>query len=742
MKTISKTLLSVLAFVASGSMLFAQETQTVPDNYIDKGGLVYSKQVQGPNDKGEYTIFLKSYVTGTVTAETTSIPSDIVLVLDVSGSMNYDIYSPEDKTWTTQDINSGTYYYLYNDDYYEVSTSGNTIRYYRRNSWRNLSQNGSWSGVLYTRSTRLEVLKEGVAYFLDEIEKDARTNNVDNKVAIVKFSTDAFCDEDGNAVTKTAGSSQYTETGNHRGATGSQAGYSTNYNYTEVVMGFTSITASNLQSVKTDKVNTLNYGGPTAADYGMLKAEALIKSLYNKDTAGNPTTPLRTSNKIVVFFTDGDPTYYNAFNTTVATNAIATAKTLKALTAYSESGQSDNVKVYTIGTFSGTPDENTTNRFMQRLSSNYPNASNMNNNGGGDGGSDTGGYYFLASDKQQLINAFGSISSDAASSNIDLGTSSTVIDVVSKSFALPTGTDHSSVQVYTSECNGRGTDGKYTFKPQAQCENITNSITLVPGTAAEPNKVSVSGFDFEANLCARNTDGSYRGKELILEIPIVMDPNAVGGHGVGTNGPGSGIQYVDKDGNPGQIDFDTPDISLPINLHIRKEGLKLGESAKFTIQRKWKGDPDEIPEDIEADTWQDYTSVFVTRRSHNTESGENAPIVKIVGLHPDFIYRIKEEGWSWSYGVSRVYGSKYDPDTEATTTVTMQNGTAADCSDNTVTSDQINLNPFIFVNVKKDVESTVISVRHAESIVRNEFKEFDEEGNAKTGVTTNSKTQP
>jgi len=761
MKTIFKTILSVFALLASATMLVAQEKQTVPDKFINKDGLVYSKQVQGPNDKGEYSIFLKSFITGTVTEETIHIPSDIILVLDVSGSMNYNMYSPtESRRWTTSDINSGTYYYLYtgsgtgSGNYYQVYTSGNTIGYYRNNRWRDLSSNGSWTGVLHTLTgTRMDALQDAVDHFITQVKKDADDNNQDNQIAIVKFASATFYDQ------KTIeNETSTTATGNHKYATGGSnsgnmmefgannfdnTGY---YNVTEIVKGFTPVRTQE-SSLKT-AVQQLRPGGTTAADYGIHEAKLLLNTLYSN---GNPN---RVSNKMVIFFTDGDPTHSSNFQEAVANTTINAAKEIKAKTAYTYTDSdgkvtTGKVKVYTIGTFSN-PDANTTLRYMQRVSSNYPDATGMGTNDGGQG-SDTGGYYFAATNAEELKNAFDTISGDAASSDIDLGTSSTVVDVVSKSFNLPTGTDASSVQIWTADCIGRGSDNQYAFEAQyddddvLQWDNITHApgIELVQGTTAEPNKVTVKGYDFEANMCARNPDGSYRGKVLILEIPIIMNEDAVGGHGVGTNAPGSGIQYKKADGSTGLIEFTTPDISLPINLHIRKEGLQLGESARFTIQRKLVGDGEDLPDDEEIpaeNEWQNYTTVFVTRRSTDAESGENAPIVKIVGLHPDFIYRIKEEDWSWSYSISSVYGYNIDPETETTSQVTMQNGTAADFSDNTVTSDKINMNPFIFVNAKKDVESSVITVRHAESLVRNEFKDFPESGK-KQGVTTNSKTQ-
>ena len=48
-----------------------------------------TKTVSGPDDSGDYTLKLESYVTGKVTGGS-SKPLDIVLVLDQSGSMAYD----------------------------------------------------------------------------------------------------------------------------------------------------------------------------------------------------------------------------------------------------------------------------------------------------------------------------------------------------------------------------------------------------------------------------------------------------------------------------------------------------------------------------------------------------------------------------------------------------------------------------------------------------------------------------
>lgn len=761
MKNIFKTILCIASFIVSAYSVLAQEQQYVPDVYhyqnADGTGLVYSKEVQGPNEKGEYTIFLKSFVTGEVEEQTVNISSQIVLVLDVSGSMEWGLSDEDYKatsrtSWTPSQIRNSDHDLLYRrdkDDYYWVRigsdnyygyyayiTVDGTDYYFTSNGSLSTNYNqayrSGWSETIYNHSlyevidashNRLSSLKEAVNSFITEIQK----NNPNNEIAIVKFASGYNPNSQPNSSTATGNNKDY------NGA-----------NYTEIVNGFLPCTDSQL----TTNIGNLSYGGATSADYAMVKTQALIKRLYNNDN-----TPKDDTNKIIVFFTDGEPTHNTWFEDEVANSAITTAKDLKALTSFTFTKSDgteviEKVKVYTIGTFKNPT--NRVNKYMNRLSSNYPNATGIDTGEEGTDGSDLKGFSFLASSKDDLLKAFASISNDIVTPDVTVNSSSTVVDVMSKSFTLPTNANPSTVQVWETTPTGYDkTTKQYLFSiKKSDWTNITEALGDNLDIDDKTNTISVTGWEFGKNACCQKKDGSVIGKQLILEIPIEMGPNAVGGPGVGTNGAGSGISYQDENGNKKNLYFDTPNIGLPISLHIRKEGLKLGESAKFKIQRMWDGKAT-IPSDvtITPNEWQDYTSVFVTRRSSDSETGEKAPLVKIVGLHPGFTYRIIEEDWSWSYGLSKVHGSKYviNPDTQVETTsdIEMSNGSSDNnWEGNTVLSTSINLNPFIFVNAKKavEVENGVTSVRHAESIVRNEFSKATSA--AQAGASEYSKEQP
>ena len=51
----------------------------------------FDKTISGPSDEGVYTINLEAYVTGAIEVTKTPAPADIILVLDQSGSMRYNV---------------------------------------------------------------------------------------------------------------------------------------------------------------------------------------------------------------------------------------------------------------------------------------------------------------------------------------------------------------------------------------------------------------------------------------------------------------------------------------------------------------------------------------------------------------------------------------------------------------------------------------------------------------------------
>ena len=358
-------------------------------------------------------------------------------------------------------------------------------------------------------------------------------------------------------------------------------------------------------------------------------------------------------------------------------------------------------------------------------------------------------YAFATTDAAELNEIFAKMAESSGGSTAPLtGASVAQVDVVSASFALPAGAEKDDIEVYTVRYTGDSTDGKHNFEQQQLVDehgdpvldadhnpiyvdvlvkapnrgekypkkwmdsagvehvdmtDVDNAITwdLTPSQTGgtKKDKITVTGFDYANLWCGADpTSGStdypgwHQGYKIVIKIPVRMDDEAVGGPSLNTNGPNSGI-YVNGEN---QFPFVSPQVSLPVNIHIRKEGLEVGESAKFKIERTTDGTK-----------WDPVTSVFVTRTANDDKEGENAPITKIYGLPATdnstpakkYNYRIVEEAWSWSY----ITGTKTPTQT-----------------------DLLEVNPFIFTNKKK--ENIDNKVKNGESKAFNTFLPGNTEG--------------
>ena len=224
-------------------------------------------------------------------------------------------------------------------------------------------------------SERIKALKNAANSFIDTIAKQNEgIEGVDrqHKVAIVKFAGDET-DKVGN---DTYRSGRYS------------------YNYSQTMQGLTACTVGSAKGLK-GTIDSIKPAGATRADYGMKQAEKNIKTSGRAD-----------AKKIVVFFTDGTPTSDNKFDSGVANNAVAAAKNMK----------DSKATVYTIGIFDGanpsagiqdSGKSQKENKFMQAVSSNYPNATAWNTHGARAENSD---YYKSATNADELKKVFDDIS--------------------------------------------------------------------------------------------------------------------------------------------------------------------------------------------------------------------------------------------------------------------------------------------------------------------------------------------
>lgn len=221
---------------------------------------------------------------------------------------------------------------------------------------------------------RIDALKNAANSFIDTIAKQNEgIEGVDrqHKVAIVKFAGDET-DKVGNDTYRSGGHS---------------------YNYSQTMQELTACTVGGAKGLK-GTIDSIKPAGATRADYGMKQAEKNIKTSGRAD-----------AKKIVVFFTDGTPTSFSEFDSGVANTAVTAAKNMK----------DGKATVYTIGIFNGAnpnasvQDSKTSqeNKFMQAVSSNYPNATAWDTHGARAENSD---YYKSATNADELKKVFDDIS--------------------------------------------------------------------------------------------------------------------------------------------------------------------------------------------------------------------------------------------------------------------------------------------------------------------------------------------
>lgn len=494
-------------------------------------GVVVDKTVNYDED-GNYSLTLEAYVTNEVTKGSKTTPLDIVLVLDVSGSMDDDLgestweYTPTDEQrWSYSDINGSrwTTYYFRDDDgnYYEVEAEsdgswGNrqySIGYYTGSGvyrdWNQLgttsrNQNANlWTGTLYTRqeitTSKMEAMQSAVNGFIDQVAENAAgaDNDVTHRISIVKFAGSS---------TDSVGNDTYND-------------WFYTYNYSQVVKDLTEVSGSNAQVLK-NTVNSLEASGATQVNYGLNHAQRVLTG------EGQLTGAREDAKKVAVVFTDGNPTSGSSWEGGVAADAVNLACDLK----------DGGVTVYTIGMFENADPSDTDGRFnkyMNGVSSNYPNAEVTNWRGDRTQDWDDcklgtrvteGNYYFAADDAEELENAFSTIADNVSTSKVAAGANTVLSDTLSEFFTFPEGLTGSSdaVTVQYAKVTGQDQYGKYTWDSLQTLDGVT------PVVNADSKTITVKDFDYTDHAVTKTTENgnvTWSGGKLVLTFPIQPDVN-------------------------------------------------------------------------------------------------------------------------------------------------------------------------------------------------------------------------
>lgn len=739
---------NIFKYIAIAAALLATAVNANAQ-YNHENGVSTSKQVTGPDSQGNYTIRLETFATGTTTVTETATPVDVVLVLDVSGSMN---------------------------------------------------QNGKMTKLKDAVNTFIETIQENDLYIVERdaqgnvtkktrrVDKNNQPTSLGNQISIVKFAMPTYYSDatdwvrgDQTTPSTTPGNHfpAYTEYNNYYWFRDFNTNYNARarwdrvdydrYNATEVLMGFTATESdSNVESLQS-AVNGMISAGATSADYGLNLASLLL--------AGSDANP--DANKVVIFFTDGSPTYTSGFSNSVANAAITNAKAIK------DAGAT----IFSIGVFDTTPSPGnnppTTGsnvwRYMNYVSSNYPNATNINTPGAG--GDYTKTFYQDASSSSADLTAiFKAIAEGIGGAEASVGTDTQVRDVVTNSFVLPSDIDDADVHVYTSAATGSAsgsddTDPEGWATPQEITNSVTKNIVNVDAEGKptnDPDKVKnkalfIEGFDYSL-ADSENADGTtahpygnwvgprykngnwiWAGQKLIITFKVKADTEATGGESQ-TNTGNSGVWVKNEDGTYTCVNhYEEPHTTLTVNIKIRKTGLRIGESATFELMRiRPKGynpegatlkdrvanleynligkpkpgvhastDPSLSPDDAdpskyyESIGWESFKKVILT----NLTDTNGAEVIKdVLALDPYWVYMVVEDDWGWAY------------------TMTGDANQVGD--DGTYTTSSVEVNPFRFDNTEKNN-----AVKHAEAVMINHFQSIEEGASSYTEHKKSSKTK-
>lgn len=359
--------------------------------------------------KLENEVFTANFVADGKTVATVDFPKGTTEIAEPAvPAKNRYMGEWEDYTLANADITINAVYTLIkSDDASEIETESEAIHYtdkddvlFRFKAWADatvvkstisksvpldivlvVDQSGSMDETLGGRTKKVDALKDTAKDFVNTVFENAKMTDADHRISLVGF-----------------------------GLSGNYQGYEKNEN-TELLTSANGIVkfdnikttdyASSLLSVNVDgevndklitAIDSIGARGATAADLGFEMAKGVFAN-----------TDSTERQRVVIFMTDGEPTYMSGFQTSVANSAIANASVLK---------KNFDASVFSVGVFSDSDSRNTNiNKFMNAVSSGYPDAVSMNYMGNGVDGQ----YYLTVNNTDSLTSVFTSISTESLS---------------------------------------------------------------------------------------------------------------------------------------------------------------------------------------------------------------------------------------------------------------------------------------------------------------------------------------
>ncbi len=443
----------------------------------DSSGLQGQSILKGDNADFLVALSALSSTSNLKSTTVTTTPLDIVLVLDTSGSMDNGQGDSMGQVTVYNEIygsdlnRRGTYYVLVDGEYVAVESYGS-------------GGNRYWASADGTRYTPIQSRYDSDSSHVQFYERDTETVN---KMQALQSAANAFVDSVAAMNDDISDPSQQHRislvkfASNESNSVGNDTYYDREYNYrpnySQVVSDLQPYTTSTAESLK-DTINKLEGEGATRADYGLHQAQRVL------DGDGSLTGARDNAQKIVIFFTDGEPTTYQSFDNEVASDAVSYAYSMK----------QDGTLIYSIGVVQGAdPSDDPTssntsniNKFLQAVSSNYKNAT-YEWEGWGPFGSyqwsfgtrtQDANYYYAAEDASELDQVFEDITSSITQ---NAGSGSPIVD---------------------NSTEGNTDPGNLVFTDQL------GSYMQVTGTGAGDDTIQLAYGDQVYNSTSKSTSGN------------------------------------------------------------------------------------------------------------------------------------------------------------------------------------------------------------------------------------------
>ena len=524
---------------AVGAQSSTVESGTDSDNNDDNP--VHVIKTFTPGENGKYgSLTLEAYVTNPLQVVTETVPMDIVLVLDQSGSMGHCINCGAEfyynTTWQRDNCNKTAATYEYKAVSRDKASHSKTyyvVAYgqYREAKWCDRWNHNHYAGwyydgyyghtrvdsttTLYERVVmtghkhRLDALTEALNTFVDSVVE----NGGDHNVAVVgyaggDYNGDKYSSQNSELLTGTdlKKGSQYTDNDHRYYPQDLNKVPINGKNYSDLDQNSDEYSSA-LQSMKSP-AGVAN----VRAAINALTANGATRTYAGMDMAKNILAKAKTANsnrqQVVILFTDGK-------TNSDGQNVYSLADQMK----------NNNVLIYTVGLFSGadqTDSKDDENKFLNRISNNSKLYSN-NHPANTPASKADKTYYLPAQDAASLSAVFEQISKEVSKLDLKVGSTAVLQDTLSGYFTFDADTNaEGSIIVQTADFEGIDANGQMQWGTP---ENATGTKVEVNG-----KKITVTGFDYGSseNLVTVHETGDpkYTGKKLIVTIPIKPDTNS------------------------------------------------------------------------------------------------------------------------------------------------------------------------------------------------------------------------